>query len=418
VLAYLVLALCGSACVPGNFDKLTRGGEQADADVPPSSDLDASRSDGGMAPLDGAGPALDAARAEDGGDDPTASDAAVQCPTSASQLLSVSKPVQELARLAPSSVFSSRVLGPIARWGTSDHVWVFSNARRLESLPAPAATAANHAFVAFDGATRPWRQSITVPWKLKLPSGDSQLPPTLFPLQSGEDAASALLPSSIVRVGTEMRTRLYAVQYDDFVPTKVWLATLEDATVAAKRSSQPLFSTAPLFALAARADGDFVTVYACLAATDRLPSRCVVGRVPSAMIGQASAYQVRALNASNQWVWSDDLQTGTPVLENVNGTDLTVSYNNYLRRFVAVYGEPLSNDVVLRTSIQSWGPWSEPVRVALPAPAVLFNMSIREQAPLAQDCERRLVISYFAPTSAAGILASAGDTVLAAIELD
>jgi Domain of unknown function (DUF4185) len=418
VLAYLVLALCGGACVPGDFDKLTRGGEQADADVPPWSDLDASRSDGGMATLDGAGPLLDASRSDDGGDDAAASDAAAQCPTSASQRVSVSKPAQELARLAPSPVFSARMLGPITRWGTSDHVWVFSNARRLESLPAPAVTAANHPFIAFDGATRPWRSNITVPWKLKVPTGDSQLPPTLFPLQSGEDAASALLPSSIVRVGTEMRTRLYAVQYDNFVPTKVWLATLEDAAVAAKRSSQPLFSKPPLFAIAARADGDFVTVYACLAATDKLPSRCVVGRVPSGMIGQASAYQVRVLDASNQWVWSDDLQTGTPVLENVNGTDLTVSYNNYLRRFLAVYGEPLSNDVVLRSSAQPWGPWSEPVRVALPSPAALFNLSIREQAPLAQDCERRLVISYFAPTSAVGVLPSAGDTVLAAIELD
>jgi hypothetical protein len=105
------------------------------------------------------------------------------------------------------------------------------------------------------------------------------------------------------------------------------------------------------------------------------------------------------------------------MLENVFG-DLSISYNSYLRRFVAVYGEPLANHVVLRTSPQPHGPWSAPVRVMLPTPAALNNTNIREQAPLAQSCERRLIISYFAPSAASGIFATAGDVVLAAIDLD
>jgi hypothetical protein len=58
------------------------------------------------------------------------------------------------------------------------------------------------------------------------------------------------------------------------------------------------------------------------------------------------------------------------------------------------------------------------VRVPLPAPSALNNSGIREQPALSQNCERRLVISYFAPTRADGAFPIAGDAVLTAIDLD
>lgn len=415
-----MLWLLVSACVPSSFDKLTHEGAQdagADASPPLRSELDASRNDGST--LDGA--TLDAASRPDaaGGDDEPGSDAGASCPVSATQTLTVSKPVVELARLAKSPVFTTRVLGPVVRWGVTDHVWLFSNAQRVQSVPAPAATPSSHPYVAFDGSQQPWKSAVTAPWTLKTSTTEAQLPPTVLPLLAGESSATTLTPSSLLRNGAETRTQLYAVEYDaSFAPTKVWLASVEDGSAQARRPSQALFSAPPLFALAARADGEYVSMYACDVPAGAVPSRCVAGRVPAAKIDQASAYQVRSLDGTGQWVWSNDLKSGTPVLENVYGTDLSVSYNNYLRRFIAVYGEPLSNDVVLRTSIQPWGPWSEPVRVALPVPAALANSGFREQASLAQNCERRIVISYFAPTSGSGFLATSGDVVLAAVDLD
>jgi len=73
---------------------------------------------------------------------------------------------------------------------------------------------------------------------------------------------------------------------------------------------------------------------------------------------------------------------------------------------------------VLRTATAPWGRWSEPTRVALPKPAALNNSNIHEHAPLAQNCERRIVISYFAATSNDSLIPTSGDTVLTAIDLD
>jgi hypothetical protein len=41
---------------------------------------------------------------------------------------------------------------------------------------------------------------------------------------------------------------------------------------------------------------------------------------------------------------------------------LNVSWNDYLQRYVAVYNQPLSGNVMMRTSLQPEGPWSAEVR--------------------------------------------------------
>jgi hypothetical protein len=225
------------------------------------------------------------------------------------------------------------------------------------------------------------------------------------------------LPGSLLRLTGQPRGHLFFVQYDVFVASKVWLATLEDNAVQAERAAQPLFSRPPLFALAGRVDGGIVTVYACHPAGDGMPMICLAGRVPESKIAQADAYEVWSLDERGNGVWSSNLQTGVPVLENVNG-ELSIGYNAYLRRFLAVYGEPSLNHVVLRTAPAPHGPWSEPVRVLLPTPSALYNLNIREHPSLAQNCERRLVISYFAPTNQISIFPTTGDTVLSAIDLD
>jgi hypothetical protein len=334
----------------------------------------------------------------------------------------VSTPSVELARLATASAFESRALGPTIRLGDSDHVWTFSNARRLSTVPAPTATPQNHPYVAYDGAYQPWKSGPTMPtrapWTLREPDAGSALPKTLLPLLPGESDALTLLPASFVRIGTETRGVLFALQVESTgVPSKVWLARLEDGTTQATRGAAPLFGAPPLFAHAARVDGEYTHLYACTPAADATPSRCVAGRVPTAKLDQPDAYVVRSTNVSGAAVWSSDLKSGTTMLENVHG-DLTVTRNNYLQAFLAVYGEPGANHVVLRTSAQPYGPWGEPVRVALPVPSALHNLSIREHPALAQNCERRVVISYFAPTRAVGGVAQAGDAVLAAIDLD
>ncbi|HEX5659986.1 MAG TPA: DUF4185 domain-containing protein [Polyangiales bacterium] len=413
--------MLASGCAPGKFSDFVRE-EQADVG------RDAAIAGDARVPLDAqamdARVAIDAARSVDDSAvdarvqppaDAGASDAGTSCVPSLTGALSVSTPAVELARMARSPVFGIRSLGPLVRLGEADHVWTFSSAQRLGAAPVPAGTPSNFPFVAFDGPVQPWNQPVTKPWTLKSATVADGLPTTVLPLAQGETNVVSLVPTSLTRAGNETRSELYLQQYDYLAPTKMWRAMLEDGSEVAVRAAQPLFTAPPFFGVAARIDGEWMYVYACSNDTDA--SRCYAGRVPYAKRDDASAYQVRTLSADNVWGWTNNLQAGTPVLENVNQADLTVSYNNYLHSFIAVYGEVLSNDVTLRTSASPYGPWSEPVHVALPVPAAWANMSIREQPQLAQNCERRLIITYFAPT-AANQFPTDGDVVMAAIDLD
>jgi len=419
-------ALLASGCDPSAFDPRAwpDAGRASDAEPFPQTDAALARdadidATSGASDLDAGSPdAGDASGSADAGDATGPVDPCVR----ADQRLAVTKPAVELARLATSPLFESRTLGPTIRLGDSDHVWTFSGTRRVDSVPAASAAPANHPYVAFDGKFQPWNAASTAKpaaWSLREPASDAgtALPPTLLPLRSGEGNLVSLVPSSFVRLPDEPRGLLFITHYDTLTQSKVWLARLEDGATQATRATTPLFSAGPLFALAARVDGEYVILYACTPANGTNPTRCVAGRVPTAMVDQADAYQVRTTNAAGAGSWSSDLSSGTTVLENVNN-DLTISYNGYLRRYVAVYGEPSSNQVLLRTAAQPYGPWSEPVRVALPAPSALNNGGIREHPSLAQNCERRLVISYFAPTRAEGFFPLVGDAVLAAIDLD
>jgi hypothetical protein len=399
-LAAILVLTCG--CAPGKFDDLV-GDERMDAAVEDAGLLDASAPFDSRAPED-ASPPDAVAPANDAG-----------CPTNGSGLLSVSQPAVELARMAKSPVFATRALGPIVRLGETDHVWTFNTAARVGTLPKPAATPSNHPYIAFDGDVQPWNRAVTRPWTLKRSTPEITLPVTMLPLTTSESDVISLVPLSFTRYQSEPRSELYVLQYDYLTPTKVWRATVQDGSEVAQRAPQPLFSAPPLFAIAARIDSDIMHVYAC-SGTDA-PSQCYAGRVPYAEREDPSAYQVR-VRVNERWDWTDDLQAGTPVLDDVSLTDLTVSFNSYLQRFVATYSEYRTNDVILRTSVNPYGPWSEPVRVPLPAPGALWNLSVREHPSLAQRCERRLVISYFAPNAENAGFATEGDVVMAAIDLD
>lgn len=416
----LLLAVLLSACDPGAFDPYPVGAEPRDgldAAAPAQSELDAQLAADSSRELDGSTDFPDDPGPLDITDAGSTADAAVDPCVRLDSRVSVSKPAVELARLSSSPLFDNRVLGPMMRWGESDHVWTFSQADRVDTLGAPAATPANLPYVAFDGKFQPWNMASGPAWTLREPGTASTLPATLLPLRSGESAQLSLQPASLFRIAPEPRGHLYVVEYDVLTAKKVWLATLVDNSTVAVRAAKPLFTKPPLFSEAARVDGDFVVLYACTPASGTTPPGCLAGRVPLMQMADPGAYQVRVQDDAGVWSWSSDLTAGTPVLANVGGI-LSVSYNSYLRRFLAVYGEPLSNHVALRTSSAAWGPWSEPQIVPLPAPPVLSNTSIREHAPLAQSCERRIIISYLAPRTASGIFTITGDVVMTAIDLD
>jgi hypothetical protein len=55
--------------------------------------------------------------------------------------------------------------------------------------------------------------------------------------------------------------------------------------------------------------------------------------------------------------WSSSVDDAVPVFD---GLDiLSVSWNTYLQRYVAVYSALFSDDVMIRTSPNPEGPWSD-----------------------------------------------------------
>jgi hypothetical protein len=242
----------------------------------------------------------------------------------------------------------------------------------------------------------------------------------MLPLRSGESAGEvSLFPLSLIsRPDGQPGALAFVLNVRLFLPASVSLATIDAGEYAAVRADTPLFTQPPFFVHAARRDGEYITLYACSEAPGPFDTNsCVAGRVHQDQVADPGAYQVRRQEPGGSWTWSSDLEQGTPVLENVF-KQLSVTRNDHLGAYLAVYGERLSNDAVLRTARAPEGPWSAPVRVALPAPPVGQNSDIREHASIVQRCESRILLSYFAPTRLLenGYPAD-GEVVLAAIDL-
>jgi len=110
----------------------------------------------------------------------------------------------------------------------------------------------------------------------------------------------------------------------------------------------------PSFGSAALSVGGTLYVYGCESVN--LDKPCKLARVDPAHVVDRSAWSYYA----GQERWSSRIEDAVPV---VSGNDiLSVSWNNYLDRFVAVYSAPLSRDVMMRTAPAPEGPWSREIQ--------------------------------------------------------
>jgi hypothetical protein len=118
-----------------------------------------------------------------------------------------------------------------------------------------------------------------------------------------------------------------------------------------------------------------------------------VAMVPLAQASQRSAY--RYWNGS---AWVGDPRATAALFGGVSGA-LTVSYNAYLGRYLAVSSEVLSSRVLMRVADRPEGPWGPAVVAFTGAtpPAGAFDYAAREHAELAADEGRRVYVSYYHP---------------------
>ena len=79
---------------------------------------------------------------------------------------------------------------------------------------------------------------------------------------------------------------------------------------------------------------------------------CMVGRVKLSDVLNRNSWQFFAGNDR----WSSDWKDAIPVLD--AAPMLTVHWNQYLGKYLAVYSEPLVNNISIRTADRPEGPWS------------------------------------------------------------
>jgi hypothetical protein len=334
----------------------------------------------------------------------------------------------ELARMREAAL-TTRRLGPSA-WLGSRRVWLFYG--RVGAVeppdPAPPANApGGYPVAALEGADRPWSRGPSdagTGWNLEETLTASGAVAPFLTLRPDEGTDVGLAPYSVIRNGDDVPGGVaFVLKNVGWINTEVWLADVADGASVAQRRAAPLFrsSEGPLFAHGAHRGATYVKVFACTGElrNDLNYGSCIVARVPRDQVDQRSAYQVRAQRPDGSWDWDNDLTKGTRVIEDVGG-DLSVSWNEYLQKFLAVHSGSLGGPVILQTADAVEGPWTKVAEVALPAPPAYFNFGAREHASVVQSCGTRIIVSYFEPksmTATTPAFPSGGQAVLGAIDL-
>ena len=98
-------------------------------------------------------------------------------------------------------------------------------------------------------------------------------------------------------------------------------------------------------------------IYGCELAENPLTKPCHVARVPLADILDMSAWSFY----SGDGKWSPEREESKEIF---SGSEMmSVFFNPYINRFVAIYSKHLGASAMLRTAVRPEGPWSEPMEI-------------------------------------------------------
>ena len=110
--------------------------------------------------------------------------------------------------------------------------------------------------------------------------------------------------------------------------------------------SQPNFGSAALMV------GGTLYIYGCGIPNDSSDKGCRLAKVDPANVWNADTWTFYAGNGN----WSAELNDAVSVIPDAN--ILSISWNQYLQQYVAVFSQLLSNHVMVRTAPNPEGPWS------------------------------------------------------------
>jgi hypothetical protein len=195
---------------------------------------------------------------------------------------------------------------------------------------------------------------------------------------------------------------------DEVLGTRVAHVKTDLKSIWAESEPELLFpASAPSMRSALQGRDGNVYLYGC----PQQPSSqfdCLLARAPIGSATLARSYQYRTTGG-----WSNDLNVAVPVLSDA-GPELSVSYNPYLRRYLAVFFSGLSNQIALQTAERPEGPFTPLGTVTLPKPSADSASSFRnlvEHPELSRKCGKQLVLTFLNPTGS-------GNYELTPIELE
>jgi hypothetical protein len=126
--------------------------------------------------------------------------------------------------------------------------------------------------------------------------------------------------------------------------------------------------------------------------------RCYLARVPPDAMEDLEAYEYLASGAPK---WSRSVDDAVPIFDHMP-SELSVSFNEHLGRYLAVHSLDLTGAIVALTSHTAWGSWSEPVTLwqvqvpprGYPVPYPTLIYAGKEHPELASDGGRRIYLTY------------------------
>jgi hypothetical protein len=181
----------------------------------------------------------------------------------------------------------------------------------------------------------------------------------------------------------------------------IGIARVAPGTTTATRDPEMLFTPPePLFGSGGTLVEDrYVYLYEC-SIIGFLNMGCKVARAERAKADQKSAYLF--YDGKN---WVSDIAAAQVVMEH-SSAGVSVSWNAYLGRYLAVHSEILSNRIQLRTAAAPEGPWSEPVTIESSATGILpatgqgaTNYLAQEHLELSSTDGKTIVVGYSRPTA-------------------
>jgi hypothetical protein len=112
----------------------------------------------------------------------------------------------------------------------------------------------------------------------------------------------------------------------------------------------------PAFGSASLISNGELYVYGCGINTNGFDKGCRLGKVAPRNVLNRGAWSYYAGNGN----WSSNIADAVAAFS--GASILSVAWNDYLQQYLAVYSEPFSQDVMLRTAPAPEGPWSQPVK--------------------------------------------------------